>query len=348
MRWGLFVGLSLAAVGLVSSQSPRAPQPVGDRWLHDFTNEDGSHPDGRDPARDDSAALQRAMDAGPGVVRIGPGTYRIQNATMPHGVTVIGTGEGTVLQAHGQQPVFRQMNVKGWRLRDVCLQGEAVGDWTKRTDAGAHGLIVSGCSGYEISGVRLREFDGAGLQLVHTNLSGAGFADGGMLSRIVAERNWIGIRFDTRAEYITATQLDCHHNLTGIVIHAGNTNISASNFDDNRDGILLEDHENGSHGCLTNCLANHNQRYALWAKNVKYGMAISNCGFFYGTIRIENSQGVNLTSSLISASMMTEGPKANRVAGNHLLPEKFSFQFAPATIVEENFTSDGPWEPTPP
>jgi hypothetical protein len=284
------------------------------------------------------------LNSGPGVVRIGPGTYRIHAVTIPENVTVVGAGPATILQAFDSRPVFVQRNVKSWRLKDVAIHGEATGPWNRRQDYGAYGVLIEGSSSYEVSGIVIRNFDGAGLQIHRTNLAGAGFADGGTLSRIVAAGNFIGVRFDTRAEYITASQFDCNHNLTGLVIHAGNTNIANSNIGNNVDGIVILDHENGSHGSLTGCLANHNQRYALLARNAGNGMAISNCCFFYGAIRLENSRGVNITSSLISAAISTEGPEFNRIAGNHIIPLTFRFEFAPATLIDGNFTKDGAWE----
>src|SRR5206468_2751493 len=153
-------------------------------------------------------------------------------------------------------------------------QGEATGNWNERTDRGAHGLVIDRSSGYEVSRVTVRNFDGAGLQISRTNNQGASFSDGGTLSQITASGNFIGVRFDTRAEYITASQLHCQFNVTGLLIHAGNTNIANSNIGNNVDGIVIADHDNGSHGSLNGCLANHNQRYALWTRDVQHGMAI--------------------------------------------------------------------------
>lgn len=344
MRWFvLVVGCLYGAFVVRTPCSASEPLPA-ERLLSDFINDDGTTPDGRESQRDDSSALRKAMNAGPGIVRIGPGTYRIHVVTIPEGVTVIGAGPATILQAFDSRPVFVQRNVRAWRLRDVTIQGEAVGPWTQRRDYGAYGLVIDRCSSYEVSGIGIKNFDGVGLQILRTNLGAAGFSDGGTLSRIVAAENFIGVRFDTRAEYITASQLDCNHNITGLAIHAGNTNIATSNIGDNYDGIVIDDHENGSHGSLTGCLANHNRRYALLARNAGNGMAISNCCFFYGTIRLENSRGVNITSGLISTAISTEGPDFNRIAGNHIIPQTFQFKFAPSTLVEGNFTKDGPWE----
>ena len=334
----------LVVACLFGSQPNATVLVEAERQLTDFSNEDGTIPDGRGAGRDDSSALQKALNAGPGIVRIAPGTYRIQAVTIPENVTVIGTGPATILQAYEAQPAFLQQNVTAWRLRDLVIQGEATGEWQERTDRASHGMVIDGCWGYEVSGVTIRNCDGAGLQITRTNNQASGFTDGGMLTHITARDNFIGVRFDTRAEYITASHLHCHHNVTGLMIHAGNTNIASSNIGENIDGLVIADHENGSHGSVTGCLVNHNQRYAVWAKHVDNGMAISNCCFFYGTVRLENSCGVNITSGLISASIATEGPGFNRLSGNHIIPLTWTFEIAPSTLLEGNFTKTGPWE----
>jgi hypothetical protein len=344
MRWIVALCSCFLIASLVSAQPNPTISATAERLLSDFRNDDGTMPDGSMTTRDDSSALKKALNAGPGVVQIGPGTYRIQAVTIPENVTVIGTGPGTVLQAFGEQPVFLQQTSTAWKLRDLTIQGEASGAWQKRTDRAAHGMVIEACWGYEVSGVTIRNCDGAGLQIIRSNNRASGFTDGGTLTRITARENFIGIRFDTRAEYITASHLHCHHNLTGLIIHAGNTNIASSNIGDNMDGLVIVDHENGSHGSITGCLVNHNQRYALWARNVTHGMTIANCCFFYGTIRIENCSGVSITSGLISASISTEGPDFNRLSGNHIIPLTFQFDIAPSTLLDGNFTKTGPWE----
>ena len=344
--WMVMCGVVVFAACLMGSQSKPAANAVsGDRWLADYRNDDGTTPDGQAAARDDSTALQKALDAGPGVVRIAPGTYQIHNVSIPSHVELIGSGPSTVLQTREHQPVFKQQGQSGWRLRDVSLKGTASGDWQKRTDQGAHGLVIDGSWDYEVSGVTIEDFDGAGIQIGHTNLQAAGYAAGGVLTRVTARENFIGIRFDTRAEYITASHLHCHHNGTGMIVHAGNSNISNSNIGENIDGLVIVDHENGSHGSVTGCLINHNQRYALWANEAKNGMAITNCCFFYGTIKLEKSCGVTISSGLISASISTEGEEFNRISGNHIIPMQWQFAVSPSTICEGNYTKAGPWKP---
>ena len=324
-----------------------ADLPV-ERRLNDFTNADGRTPDGKGGDFDDSTALNKALGAGPGTVRIGPGVYRLGGVTIPSDVSLVGAGPATVIRSSGPAQIFVQTGVHGWALRDVVLDGQAAGDWHGRKDAGQSGLVAERCSGWEITGVTLKDFDGAALQLTRTDLGRAAFSNGGVLDRVTASGSYAGIRFDVRAEYIIATKLNCHRNLIGCVIHGGNCNISASNFGSNRDGMLIQDKENGSHGSISNCLLNHNERFALQARQVENGMAISNCCFFYGQIELDQCTGVSLNSGIISCGVSVTGPGANRVAGNYIVPERYRFSFAPATLVRDNYTRSGTWDSNSP
>ncbi len=342
----LLMMLILISAHAFTVNSASRGESTGERNLHDFANEDGSHPDGTDSPRDDSSAMRRALEAGPGIVRIGAGYFRFGDIQIPAGVSVIGAGKSTVLRLNGTaKTIFQIANASDWALRDVVLEGESIGKWQKREDSEKNGLATSGCWGFEIVGVTARNFAGAGFVFTYSNLAEAAFSDGGRLDRLVARGNYIGIKFDTRGEYITATHLNCGENVIGCAIHAGNSNISASNFCGNTDGMIIVDKENGSHGSISNCLFNHNARYALWARVVENGMAINNCCFFYGTIFLDETTGVQITSGLVSCHVKTVGENANRFAGNYIIPEEgWTFEFSEKTIVEDNFTKSGPWE----
>lgn len=336
---GLSLVLSCAHLAVGAGNTPAF------RNLSDYVNEDGTIPDGKDSNVDDTTALRRAIAEGPGVVYVGPGFYRWGDVAIPAGVTVQGAGRATVVRLSGAKQVFAQKAVSDWAVRDMVLDGEAQGDWHQRTDEGQSGIFTEGCWGFEIVGVTVRNFNGAALQFTHTDLASAGHADGGNLARIMATGNYVGVRFDIRAEYINATELSCFRNVTGCVIHAGNAKIADSNFSENVDGILIQDKDNGSHGSISTSLVNHSERYALWANAVRSGMAINGCCFFYGAIQIDGSIGVNIAGGQISCKTTVTGDGANRIADNFiiLLPE-WTFEFAPGTIVEGNFTDKGPWE----
>ena len=316
------------------------------RKLGDFTNTDGKAPTGKDSPTDDSVALTKALAAGPGVVTVGPGFYRWSNITVPAGVTLIGSGPASVVRPAGRgKIIFLQNGVAHWSIREMILDGQADGKWRDRKDEGQSGIWVEHCSDFTISGVTVRNFSGAG---IHCTRIGGGLGEGwggrGDLDLVNAHANYIGVRFDLRSEYSHAQRLTCQNNVIGCVIHGGNMKLATCNFTSNIDGILIEDKVNGSHGAITNCLSNHNERYALACRKVENGMAIDNSCFFYGAIRIEDSKGVNITSGIIGCSIETVGKGVNRIAGNYVIPQGMTYTFTPETIVQDNFTDNGPWE----
>jgi len=128
------------------------------------------------------------------------------------------------------------------------------------------------------------------------------------------------------------------------VIHGGNIKVTNSNFNSNLTGMLIEDKDNGSHGSITNCLLNHNYLHSLHCRNAENGMIVNACCFFYATMLIENSKGVNITSSQIGCNVTVAGEGVNRIAGNNLHVGKFTREFSPDTILQDNFTPDRSWE----
>ena len=320
------------SVGLAFGEGIHLPVT---RKLTDFGDVDG-----KDNKVDDTAVIREALAVGPGVVQIGPGFYRWGDVTVPKGVTVVGCGKATVIRSNGAKAVFLQKGVSEWSIRELVLDGQAKGDWKTRKDLGQAGILSDGCSGYDVIGVTARNFNGAGIQLMRTGA----WHSRGNLDRITATGNYVGVRFAVGGEYINATKFSCQQNVVGCIIHAGNVKIAASSFTSNLDGVVIKDKANGSHGALSNCLINHNERYALLAEGAKNGMAIDNCCFFYGTILVKDSVGVNITSGIISCTVKVVGEAANRIAGNYVIPMNFTFEFAPLTIVQDNFTEKGKWE----
>ncbi len=318
--------------------------PLNARLLSSFANDDGSKPDGKDNENDDTSAFCKALAAGPGTVYVGPGYYRCSEVKIPARVSIIGAGAATVIRPAGAKSVFVQENVTDWSIRDLKIDGQAKGPWKSRKDEGLSGIVIKRCFGFTLSGIKVTNFNGAGVQISYTLARGGGWASQANLDTITATGNYVGVRFDTRAEYINATKFSCQNNVIGCVIHAGNVKLTASNFTSNIDGLYIEDKENGSHGAISNCLLNHNERNAFWARNVANGMAITNCCFFYGRILIDDSVGVNIDSGQIGCSVSVSGKGVNRIAGNYVIPSDWKFTFTPTTIVEDNFTADGPWQ----
>ena len=321
---------------------------AAERNLLDYRNADGRAPGGPEPgAADDTPAVRAALAEGPGVVFVPAGAYRLGEVTVPPGVTLVGSGPGTVVRlAEGAGCIFRQQDVNDWRLRDMLLDGGADAEaWPTREDLGENGVELSRCTGFELSGLVVHNFNGAGIQISYTAASPyCRWATAAHMFNIAAGGNHTGIRFDTRAEYMNTSLLTCQGNVVGCTIHGGNVKVASSNFTNNLTGVFIEDHNNGSHGAISNCLINHNQQLALLARNVANAMTVDNCAFFGGGIHLVDCKGFSITSSIIACDVRTVGPSPNRISGNHMIIRGETFELGPATIIEGNFTENGPWE----
>ena len=156
-----------ASDGAQTIANPIARSPA------DYRNPDGRAPDGLASDADDTAALKAALAEGPGVVFVPAGSYRFGDVTVPAGVTLAGSGRGTEVRlARGANSVFRQNGVSDWRLRDMLLDGGAdASAWPTREDLGENGVELRGCTGFELSGLAVHNFSGAGIQIAHTAAS---------------------------------------------------------------------------------------------------------------------------------------------------------------------------------
>jgi hypothetical protein len=156
---------TVVIVMIAFTSAPALRADSGERFLHDYKNDDSSRPDGSDSKRDDSSAMKKALADGPGVVRVGRGSYRLGDIRIPGNVTVQGQGKATIIRSNGAASIFRQVNVAAWALKDLVLDGEAAGEWQKRKDAGTSGLFTERCRSFEVSGVTARNNVAPRLQL---------------------------------------------------------------------------------------------------------------------------------------------------------------------------------------
>jgi len=293
---------------------------------------------------DCSSFIRKALAETKGVLNIESGLYRLNDVTIPDNIIVQGAGANTILKSAGGATIFKQSGKSNWSIRDLAIDGEAKGI---PADSGFKAISIDNCWGYEISSVSIYKCNGTGIDIRQTPLekNKAAFCNGGNLSKITLHDNFIGIRFDQRAEYISVVQLNAYNNITGCIIHSGNVKIASSNFCKNVNGLVIEDKANGSHGSISNCLFNHNQKYALLARKVNNGMAISGSCFFYGKIKLIDSTGINISNGQISCDVQIKGAGVNQLVNNYIIPRSCEFDFSPSTLMSGNFSKNGLWKP---
>lgn len=295
---------------------------------------------------DVTTELQALLDAGPGIVHLGPGEFHCAGLRLHDGVVLAGEGRATVLRLSEGEAIIDQRDAGEWGLRDLVLDGGDDGEWPERSDRGAHGLRVHGCWGYDVANVVVRNVAGCGMRIAYTDLFAGGnapFCNGGNLDRVTVHDCHTGICFDTRGEYLNAVAISAYHNVTGVVIHAGNVKLTGSNICTNVDGVYIEDHENGSHGALANCLINHNLRHALHGRQVRNGMMVANCNMAYGALTLEECRGVTVSGCQLCCQIRISGADRNSLLGNYVVPYPGicdTFEITPSTHLSENYTGD--------
>lgn len=320
------------------------------RNLSDYMCTDGKAPDGKDNDRDDTAALVAALKAGPGIVLIGPGYYRFGNVTIPEKVSVIGSGIATIIRSNGEKSTFNQIGVGQWSLKNLALDGERNKQKADPNNK-KQGIYAEGSFAFNISNITAYNFTGAAVEFAGTNLQAAALCNGGTVSNLTLHDNYVGLAFSKRAEYITAVQIKSYHNDIGCIISGGNNTLTASHFCSNDIGILLDHKDNGSHGAVVNCLINHNEKYAILAKNSKHGYNFVGCNIFYAVVKLTNCEGIKIASSNLYCSLIVEGNGSNQIIDNYLIQEStkpFKYELSPSTILQNNFDTNGPWNPTKP
>jgi hypothetical protein len=177
----------------------------------------------------------------------------------------------------------------------------------------------------------------------HTRLQAAAYCHGGTIDGLAAVGNAIGVSIAEHGEYVTLTNSHMMQNTTGLVVRAGSTKVTQCNIASNIDGVVINDNVGGTHGMITNCLINHNQRYALDCNNVGYGVIVNACGINHAAIRLRGSAGVRITQCHVSCSVSIEGDALNLFAHNYVVEHKYNFKFSDSTLIHNNYTPNGAW-----
>ena len=332
------------------------------RYLHQFKGANGQTPDGKDSMRDDTAAMTAALNAGPCIVNIAPGYYRIGSVTIPEKVILVGSGGSTIIRSNGAKRIFNQSGVGHWAIRDLVLDGQTKFGADPSSDIGMQslygkdgnsipdnnqtGLFIEKCYAFEIRNIVAHHFEGKAIEISQSDLSSGAFCNGGTICSLTLYHNNIGIAFSERAEYITATHIKSYRNVIGCIINGGNITIGESTFCTNETGILLQDKENGSHGAIVNCLINHNMKYAIVAKDVRNGHNFVGCSIFDGTLKMENCRGIKIASGTLDCSIAIDCNEVNQISGNFVSNGYMKIcQISPNTIVKDNFNAEGAWIP---
>ena len=295
--------------------------------------------DGKGDAIKDKQAFLAAVKEGPGTILFPAGVYKLSSVTIPAKVTLRGEGKATVIQGSGKGAIFIQHKTNSWRLEKLVLQGTSK---KANKDLKEQALVISSSNDFAVIDVEARMFAGKAIEVKFANFSH--YVDAGSFARVYANRNYCGMSFGDRAEYMTVSQVNCSLNMIGIEVRGGNMAITGSHFNNNQTGILLEDGPNGSHGSFSNCLINHNHRYAIIAKNVNNAHIFTGCSVFFGAIYMENAHGVVFNAGNIAAPIEVKGARSRvQFTNNFIHSRRVKLKVDDKTSLKNNFDGNGAW-----
>lgn len=109
---------------------------------------------------DDTTALLDALTSDATAVFFPPGTYRLENASVPSGKRLLGAGPGRTvfkIKAASTGAVFSLAARDGVEMRDFTIDG------TGTDEDGNHGIFLSSCADARLSNIEITDTGGSGI-----------------------------------------------------------------------------------------------------------------------------------------------------------------------------------------
>lgn len=249
---------------------------------------------------DSSTALQAKLDAAATsafgkAVYLPPGTYLADGLVMNSthdGVKLYGWGADLKMPSGGSGAI---LTINGaafnTRVEGLTFSGNQ-GSNTAASLSAPNGtqtglLIQDDVEMCVVSKCLFRNFGSVGLQL-----SEIGYATGGArwdgasnkIENCQAENCYYGVAFETRAEYVTATDVSAVNCRFGMVIRGGNVMLANCQLNRNYLGLHVASSTNSGHGSATGCQFNHNTNIAIQIDEPANGFQFTGCQVFYGIV----------------------------------------------------------------
>lgn len=281
-----------------------------------------------DGVTNDSSAIQTALNSGKYVALKANKTYLASGLeAVVNGGLVCFSGRAKIKVPAGAGLYGIIIRQSGFTLDGVDFEGGNLGPYN----------VASPTTGLRV-GVSVGNVFGTGAQLQNITVQNCdiyGFDYAGLyggevqigfvfgkrvtLHNVNCYNNYVNIWCSPRFEYIQATLCFGYSGFAGVIAQGGNNKFSGCSFENNYQNCQLATGENDAHGGFTNCSFNHNAAggKGLFALDIEYGMAFTNCFFWYGDILLQNTKGVQIRNSEIVASTITiSGGGVNSIDDN--------------------------------
>ena len=292
---------------------------------------------------DMTSAIMAMLNAN-GYCHLAPGIYYVSgNIDMPEGSMIEGCGEQTIIRLlqSVQSGYIVRMHTKS-TLKNVCLSGGYnPGDisngniggrkgvnYIGNRDGQSSGITPSTCTSCVIDGCFFENLDSG----IYGYNTGGGLLDGLIVSDCIFTRCKAGINFDYWVEYSKVTNCIMFQCYFACINNGGNNVFTACTFH----GVIgfLVDNSSGNktnvaHGTVNGCTFNHidnmnnpselGMGYGVKVLNAPHGFIFTNCQFWYGRIRVENSSGVQITGCEFGGGLGSVSYPTNETAGSGIV-----------------------------
>lgn len=261
-----------------------------------------------------SEELISAISPG-GAVYLKPITYTATTPiSIPSNTILKGVKGKTKIVFTGTGDLFALNQTKeNITIEDVIIEGNTSitpttitpTDVKAKTGIGTNNaIVVNGfAKNITIKGCEILKFNGCGIKLIQTH-TGSYVRTMKILNNVVTNC-YLGILFDTRAEYHQIIGNSFCYNKIGAWIEGGNNAGATNHFNANGVGVVVSGigANNDTHGSISASLINHNLSYSIFAVTVNNGYTFNGCHCFEGNIYIENSRGIVFNGGMIAAQI---------------------------------------------
>lgn len=280
-----------------------------------------------------------------GVVKLGKGTFILDNVILPDNTIVRGECENTIVKYNDSCAGDMLKMGNNCDIADLVFDGGNRTHPTVDTQEGDRtGLSINNKKRCKLRNLRATGFSKHGLYATeigynhehHQNLK---------IDNCDFEYNFLGILLDRRAEYAQLNNVNCGNNFLGCLNRGGNNSFSNSMFNSNVHGFMIQggaNYPNHGHSSASNCTFNHNLESGIIAKDVTIGYIFAGCQLFDGDLVLENSEGIWFTGGELGTfKVVVKGGRYNLIKDNFLYTRPSKDIQGGMTAFENNRLADG-------
>jgi hypothetical protein len=248
-------------------------------------------------------------------VRLGEGTWNVNNLTIPTGTIIKGIPGKTIFEVTEGNTGITATNadivLDGITLNALSGTVTAISDIAglkAKTGMGnTVGMVLSGNNGRQvIRNCRFNGFNKSGLEVA---TAGATYQNGLKISDCFFTNNYHGLWIKSGAEYSNFSNITAYNNQIGVEVDAGNSLLTMIHADGNNVGVYVSGYNvtNDSHGSLSTSTFNHSGLKGVVIMDITNGFHFANCQMFAAAMHIENSKGFAFTGGTIAGGVNVVG-----------------------------------------